>query len=66
MPFSIDDNEIYKTQEIAEMLGYKLSTVQKILREGKIPGKKALGKEYFVKGSDLRKAILGDEENTNE
>jgi excisionase family DNA binding protein len=49
----------YSSQEIAELCGLHLKTVQKFMREGKLPATK-IGREWRVSGNELSRFMEGD------
>ena len=53
MPIQMGDLKLYAVEELAELLSIKESTVRKILREGKIPGRK-LAKRWYVSEDSLQ------------
>jgi excisionase family DNA binding protein len=56
------DKEILTIQETAEFLQLSKRSVYKLLREGKIPGRKILNKWRFEKENLRRWLIKGKEE----
>lgn len=53
MPIQMGDLKLYPVEELAELLAIQESTVRKILREGRIPGRK-LAKRWYVSEDSLK------------
>lgn len=53
MPIQIGDLKLYPVEELATLLNIQESTVRKILREGRIPGRK-MAKRWYVSEDSLR------------
>lgn len=53
MPIQMGDLKLYPVEELAELLAIQESTVRKILREGRIPGRK-LAKRWYVSEDSLQ------------
>ena len=53
MPIQMGDLKLYPVEELATLLNIQESTVRKILREGRIPGRK-LAKRWYVSEDSLR------------
>lgn len=47
MPKKIGDLELYDVEELAELLGVQAKTIRKLLREGRIRGRK-LARRWYV------------------
>jgi DNA binding domain, excisionase family len=48
----IERNGIYELQDVAELLGLSLRTVQRLVSEGKLPAR-AVGRKAVMIGADL-------------
>ncbi len=53
MPIQMGDLKLYPVEELAELLHIQETTVRKMLREGRIPGRK-LAKRWYVSEDSLR------------
>jgi len=53
MPIQMGDLKLYPVEELATLLNIQEATVRKILREGRIPGRK-LAKRWYVSEDSLR------------
>ena len=53
MPIQMGDLKLYPVEELAELLAIQEATVRKILREGRIPGRK-LAKRWYVSEDSLK------------
>jgi excisionase family DNA binding protein len=53
MPIQMGDLKLYPVEELATLLNIQESTVRKILREGRIPGRK-LAKRWYVSEDSLQ------------
>jgi len=53
MPIQMGDLKLYAVEELAQLLGIQETTVRKILREGKISGRK-LAKRWYVSEDSLQ------------
>jgi len=57
MPKRVDDIEIYTVEEVAELLEFRQETIRRMLREGRLTGKK-IGNRWFITDADLKKLFL--------
>jgi excisionase family DNA binding protein len=53
MPIQMGDLKLYPVEELSTLLNIQEATVRKILREGRIPGRK-LAKRWYVSEDSLR------------
>lgn len=53
MPIQMGDLKLYPVEELATLLNIQEATVRKILREGRIPGRK-LAKRWYVSEDSLQ------------
>ena len=53
MPIQMGDLKLYPVEELATLLNIQEATVRKILREGRIPGRK-LAKRWYVSEDSLK------------
>ncbi len=53
MPKQVGDLKLYPVEELAELLSIQEATVRKILREGRLPGRK-LAKRWYVSEDSLK------------
>ena len=52
MPKKIGDLELYDVEELAELLGIQAKTIRKLLREGRIRGRK-LARRWYVSAASI-------------
>lgn len=60
MPKQIGDLTLYPVEELAQLLDIKPTTVRKILREGRLSGRK-LAKKWYVSEDSLKAYFLQEE-----
>lgn len=53
MPIQVGDLKLYTVEELAELLAIQESTVRKMLRDGRLPGRKP-SKRWYVSEDSLR------------
>jgi len=53
MPIQMGDIKLYTVEELADILSIKPTTVRKMLREGRIPGRRP-SKRWYVSEDSLR------------
>jgi excisionase family DNA binding protein len=70
MTIEIKENALYTSEDLAEILQLSVATVQRMLKDGTLPGFKLGSRRWYVLGKDLLamgtgRATAYDVENVN-